>query len=443
MASVAAVFRRNKVAPEAPPARDDITTPAPPSGPATPPVPSPENRPTLSRKLAGATILQILPSLRDEPTARAALNITAALLRSGARAIVAAEGGALVSQLQSVGAEWLRFRSPNVNLATAPWFIRRNGRRLEDLILAEHVDIIHTYGPGAAASARAAAMVQPVWFITTLPDQRLEPAQLGKRQIAELVHGHRVMAHSAYVAAPIVWHYHIPKDRLAVIAPPIDTAAYHPLTVTGDAVAKLRAAWQIQADELVVLAPGDISSDSGHSLLVDAARILAGRGAHNIVFVVPGTPRSKRRDFSEITKRAKQQGVDELFCLGSSAGDDATLLAAADVVVMPALAPVADGTLAVKAQAMGKPVIAAEIGVLPECVLAPPRMPEDLRTGWLFRPNDPIGLARAIMDALSLDEQEAHALAVRAWQFAQSSFSSNGVAADTLAVYTSLLDNGS
>jgi glycosyltransferase involved in cell wall biosynthesis len=92
---------------------------------------------------------------------------------------------------------------------------------------------------------------------------------------------------------------------------------------------------------------------------------------------------------------------------------------------------------------MGKPVIAAELGVLPEYVLAPPRMPEDLRTGWLFRPNDPIGLARAIMEALSLDEGGAHDLAVRAWQFAQSSFSSNGVAADTLAVYTSLLDNGS
>src|SRR5262249_32411172 len=120
----------------------------------------------------------------------------------------------------------------------------------------------------------------------------------------------------------------------------------------------------------------------------------------------------------------------------------ATLLAAADVVVVPALTPIADGTLIAQAQAMAKPVIATSVGVLPEYVLAPPRMPDELRTGWLVQPDDPVDLARAISEALTLDDRSRHELSVRAWQFAQSSFSRNGVAADTLAVYTSLLDNG-
>ncbi len=39
-----------------------------------------------ARTLAGATILQIVPALREEPVARTALNVAHALLQSGARA---------------------------------------------------------------------------------------------------------------------------------------------------------------------------------------------------------------------------------------------------------------------------------------------------------------------------------------------------------------------
>ena len=40
----------------------------------------------LARTLAGATTLQIMPALSDEPAVRAALHISGALLRAGARA---------------------------------------------------------------------------------------------------------------------------------------------------------------------------------------------------------------------------------------------------------------------------------------------------------------------------------------------------------------------
>ena len=40
-----------------------------------------------SPTLAGATILQIVPELREEPNARSALNVAHMLLQSGARAL--------------------------------------------------------------------------------------------------------------------------------------------------------------------------------------------------------------------------------------------------------------------------------------------------------------------------------------------------------------------
>jgi glycosyltransferase involved in cell wall biosynthesis len=91
------------------------------------------------------------------------------------------------------------------------------------------------------------------------------------------------------------------------------------------------------------------------------------------------------------------------------------------------------------AQAMARPVITTDVGLLPEHLLAPPRMPDELRTGWLVRPGHPEDLADAIRAAMHLDHTAYQALAARARQFAQFMFSPESVVSATRAVYTDLL----
>jgi glycosyltransferase involved in cell wall biosynthesis len=83
--------------------------------------------------------------------------------------------------------------------------------------------------------------------------------------------------------------------------------------------------------------------------------------------------------------------------------------------------------------------VTSAIGVLQENVLAPPRVADELRTGWLTRPGDASEIARAIHVALSLDRVSHEALAARARQFAEFMFSPQSVAAAYRDVYTSLL----
>ena len=54
----------------------------------------------LPRTLAGATVLQIVPSLRATPLTRVAVSAARALVQVGARAIVAGEDGDLVGELK-------------------------------------------------------------------------------------------------------------------------------------------------------------------------------------------------------------------------------------------------------------------------------------------------------------------------------------------------------
>jgi hypothetical protein len=68
-----------------------------------------------ARSLAGATILQLVPALRDDPVDHAAIEIALALLQSGARAMIAGDGGALVGELRAFGGEWLPMTVDTLN----------------------------------------------------------------------------------------------------------------------------------------------------------------------------------------------------------------------------------------------------------------------------------------------------------------------------------------
>jgi glycosyltransferase involved in cell wall biosynthesis len=114
-------------------------------------------------------------------------------------------------------------------------------------------------------------------------------------------------------------------------------------------------------------------------------------------------------------------------------------IAAADVVVVPALQPPLSGRAVAEAQAVGRPVVTTTVGMLPENLLAPPRMREELRTGWLARPGNIGELAAAINAALALNQTAYEALGARARQFAEFAFSPASVAEAIRGVYTSLL----
>ena len=89
------------------------------------------------------------------------------LLQSGARAIVAGEGGPLVGELRAFGGEWLPMPNDTFN----PLRIHGNARRLSDLIASERIDIVHAHSAGAAWSALAATRRMPVFLVTSFPDR--------------------------------------------------------------------------------------------------------------------------------------------------------------------------------------------------------------------------------------------------------------------------------
>ena len=124
--------------------------------------------PKAMRGLPGATVLQILPALDETPAARDAVDLAVALLRSGARVIVAAEDGPLNSELQGLGGEWVRL----VTETTNPLSITRNARTIANLVSTERVDLVHALGVGASRSAATLKKRAGVWLVQQLRDRR-------------------------------------------------------------------------------------------------------------------------------------------------------------------------------------------------------------------------------------------------------------------------------
>lgn len=386
------------------------------------------------RTLAGATILQIVPALREEPVARTAVNVAHALLQFGARAMIAADDGPLVAELKSFGGEWVPLANATIN----PFKLRKNAQTLERLIAHERIDIIHAQSIGGAWSAQMAAAQIAVWLVTTLPDV---PPVSGLRAFwaSALARGDRVISPSSFAAAPVMERYDLPRERITVIPRGIDTAAFDPATVAPERIEALLKAWRIRPGERVVLAPGRVAPWNGQILLPDIARALLDSGARNFVIVVVGENHRYRKYARMVLKQAQEHGIHAVLRLAGHCRDMPAAFAAAEVVVVPAIEAPLLGRVVAQAQAMGRPVVTADTGILPEHVVTPPEMPEDVRTGWVAKRGDPIEFARALAVALSLDERAYQAMSARARQFAEYMFSPDSVAVATRAVYTSLL----
>jgi glycosyltransferase involved in cell wall biosynthesis len=386
------------------------------------------------RTLAGATILQIVPALREEPVARTAVDVAHALLQSGARALVAGEDGPLVAELQAFGGEWV----PLVNATANPFKLRRAAHALERLIAAERIDIVHAQSVGGAWSANMAAAQIAVWLVTTLPDV---PAVSGLRAYwaGALARGDRVITPSNFAATPVMARHGLPRERLTIIPRSIDTAAFDPAAVAPERVDALREAWRIRDSDRILLVPGRVAAWNGQLLLPDIARALIDSGVGGFVFVVAGERRSFPKYASFVAKEAQAKGVQALVRLTGHCRDMPAAFAAADTVILPAVEPPVLGRVVAEAQAMGRPVVTSDIGILPEHLVTPPEMPEDVRTGWVAKAGDAMEFAKAITAAFALDDAAYRAMSARARQFAEYMFSPQSVAVATRAVYSSLL----
>ena len=368
-------------------------------------------------------VLQVLPRLVTGGVERGTVDLAAALVARGWRAVVASAGGPMVRELERAGAVHVALPLAAKN----PLVMRGNVARLAAAIERHDIGIVHARSRAPAWSARAAARGAGAHFVTTFHNAYGAQNWLKRRYNAVMAEGERVIAISDFVARHVAQTYGVGPDRLRMVHRGIDLARFDPDRTGAERVIGLARQWGLPDGVPVVMLPGRLARWKGHAVLIEALRRL-GRASLHCVIVGGGSERYRRELAASIAR-------NPLPCPVAMVGDCRDMPAAymlADVVVSASTEPEGFGRVVVEAQAMGRPVIATAHGGAAETVI-------DGETGLLVPPGDADALAAALAEAMDLPPAARLALAERAIAHVRAHFATAHMTAATIAIYEELL----
>jgi glycosyltransferase involved in cell wall biosynthesis len=365
-------------------------------------------------------ILQVLPALDAGGVERGTLEIAEAIREAGFRALVASAGGALVAELERLGATHV-----TLPLATkSPLGIWRNAGALAALIRAEGVAILHARSRAPAWSALLAARRTGARFVTTYHGTYNEGFPGKRLYNSVMARGERVIAISRFIAALIEARHGTPTARIRLIPRGVDARRFDPGAVPAARIAEQRAAWGAAPGQAVILLPGRLSRWKGQHVLVAALAELPGA-----IGVLAGGGDGQAQ---ALRAQADALGLGARLVLAGHVAAMDVALAAADVVVHASTDPEAFGRTVIEAQAMARPVIAADLGGPRETV-------EEGVTGWRVPPGDPVALAAALRRVLALPEAERAAVGAAARAAVLRDYTTAAMQRATIALYRELL----
>jgi glycosyltransferase involved in cell wall biosynthesis len=368
-------------------------------------------------------VLQVLPRLVTGGVERGTVEVAAALVAAGWKAVVASAGGPMVREIERAGALHVQLPLASKN----PFTMRRNVERLVELVRRERIDIIHARSRAPAWSARAAARRVRCHFVTTFHNTYGDETWFKRRYNSIMAEGERVIAISRFVGEHAMRVYGVPPGKLRVIERGVDFNRFDPERVSAERVIHLAREWQLPDGVQVVMLPGRLTRWKGQLVLVDAVARLERRDLR-CVLVGAGEVRYRQQLLDTIARK----GLGGLFQVIEDCRDLAAAYMLADVVISASTRPEGFGRVIAEAQAMGRPVIATDHGGAREIVL-------DGETGWLVPPNDPEAMGAAIADALALAPADRLALARRAIAHMRAHFTTQAMTDRTLAVYEEIL----
>ncbi len=374
------------------------------------------------------TVLQVLPALETGGVERSTVDIAQALVAAGWGALVASAGGPMENELRRVGADHWQLPLSGKN----PFVIRANVARLEALIEAEGVDLVHARSRAPGWSALHAARRTGRPFVTTFHGAYNFNNWLKRRYNSVMARGDRVIANSHFIDHHIARHYHPDPARVRVVPRGIDFERFDPERVANERMIRLSERWRLPDGAPVVLLPGRLSRWKGHRVLIEALALL---DRTDIRCLLVGSDQGRHGYHRELKKLITAHGLDQIVHLVEHCDDMPAAYMLADVVVSASLDPEAFGRVAVEAQAMGRPTIATDHGGARETLI-------DGETGWLTPPGDVRALAAAVNEALEIDPPARQALAARAMARVRANFSKHSMCAATLEIYGELLAAG-
>lgn len=371
-------------------------------------------------------VLQVLPEMEHGGVEVGTTEIAAELQKQGIKNFVASSGGRMVYHLTKAGVPHFTLPLKSKN----PLKILKNARELEKIIKENGINIVHARSRAPAWSAYIAAKRTGAHFVTTFHGTYgLGPLGLKKIYNKVMTFGEVVIAISDHIRKHMLDNYKINPSKIKLIHRCVNVNNFSPENVTSERIIKAINENHIPEDKAIITLVGRITRWKGQHLLIEALSKVKSKGFHCLII---GSDQGRKKYREELDKiiadlslEGKVQFIDQSF-------DIPALLMISDIVLSTSIEPEAFGRASIEGQAMGKIVLASNIGGSLENLV-------DGKTGKLFKNNDPESLAEAIDWALNISNDEKEKISKAAIENVRNNFTKQIMCDKTIKVYKEVL----
>lgn len=381
---------------------------------------------TKGSKLAGKTVVQILPALNKGGVERGTIEIANAIVQEGGRAIVISNGGQLEANIKRCGGEHYSLPVHSKNPFRWP-FIRR---RVKQVLALTGADLVHIRSRAPAWIAMPAARSLGLPVVTTIHGRFRRENIFKSVYNRIMMKSDRIIAISKYISRMVFEVHPQVASKIKVIHRGVDLTVFSPDRVPPQRIIRMSSMLDVPDDRPIIMLPSRPTGWKGADALIDAAGQIADEKDFFILLV--GASDGSAEYQKGLIQCTERHGLSSRVRLCPSVDDMAAALMLADVVVMPSTTPEPFGRVAIEASAMGCPVVAFNHGGAVESIIHG-------ETGWLAKPGDTTSLALCLSEALSLNQKERTQLAFKARDLVESKFSTTKMCTETISIYTALL----
>ncbi len=294
---------------------------------------------------------------------------------------------------------------------------------LRRVIREEDIQVVHTHGSkdSWAGALAARSLSSRILVIRTRHNIFPVARHFGNRLLYRQLTDH-VVAISHNIMDSFTADEFLPPHRLTLIHTGIELEQYQPdISATG-----MRGDLGFPEDQPLIGTIASLIPHKGQSDLLEAAALVIKDRPAN--FLLAGGCHSTGR--KPLEEQAQRLGISSHIKLLRFRQDIPQLLAALDVFVLPSRQE-GLGTAIIEALAMEKPVVATNIGGIPDLV-------KNEATGLLVPSHDPQSLAQAILRLLN-DRQFARQLGQAGRKWMEQEFTVDNMVNQTEAMYYKLL----
>ena len=378
-------------------------------------------------KKENLVILQVLPELNQGGVELGTIEIASELQKRGIKNFVASEGGRMEGALERLKVKHFTLPLKTKNIFKM-WL---NSLRLSKIIKENGITVVHARSRAPAWSAYWAAKKCGVHYMTTFHGTYgLGPKGIKKIYNQVMTFGERVIAISNHIKEHIIKNYGTDENKIRLIARCVNMENFDVENTSAERMIKFLEENSIPADKPLVTLIGRLTNWKGQKLLIEALSKIKDMDFHCLLI---GDDQGRTQYSEELHDMIEKYGMEDRYTFIRHVSDVPAAMLVSDVVLSTSIEPEAFGRIAIEGQAMGRVVVASDIGGSKETVI-------DGVTGKLFKSGDADDLAAAIKWALSLSKEDKDKIGANAIKNIKEHFTKQIMCDKTISVYEEIIN---